>query len=147
MEESTHRLLQIPTGLSGEGAQIGEIAESMVSTWHDIDAALGSIIGKGGVVALYKSSVHVTSAAHPWLADLAGGIPATADLGALKAALTKPGATRASAGADALLLKFRELPPPPLGPGINRAPFGPIWATILSGAPERDTDHEHESKD
>ena len=48
-------------------AEVVSIADAIVSTWREIALALGPIIGRGGVAALYRRSLYLAVREHPWL--------------------------------------------------------------------------------
>ena len=84
-------------------------AEEAVATWRDIGAALGPVIGQGGVAALYGRSLRLCASTHPWLADLHGADRSPMDLAALQSVLARQDAAAAAAGGAAVFLIFREL--------------------------------------
>src|SRR3990167_8216829 len=58
-----------------QGASALQIAAALGSMALELDAALAPIIGPRGVMALWQRSLHLTSAAHPWLsAGQPGGL-------------------------------------------------------------------------
>jgi hypothetical protein len=93
----------------GAGADALAVAEEMVALWQEIDAALRPIIGQGGVVALFRHSVHLTAAVYPWLASDGQGPVAGLDLVALKSSFASQSVAQALAGGDRLLLTFHQL--------------------------------------
>lgn len=52
---------------AAEGADVGQIACSAVSTWCKINDALAPVIGQRGVAALYERSLYLVRAEYPWL--------------------------------------------------------------------------------
>lgn len=50
-----------------QGASIKQVAESALTTWRDIDTHLSPIVGAGGVAALFKRSLYLTSKDYPCL--------------------------------------------------------------------------------
>jgi len=81
-------------------------AAGALAVWRDVDSALSPIIGKRGVAALFRRSLYLTQAAHPWLAQDA---TEPEPFQALHSALTGQTAAVALAAHDALLRHFRTL--------------------------------------
>jgi hypothetical protein len=123
----------------GRDANAAQIADAMVATWQEIDAALTPIIGSRGVAALYKRSLYLTGAAHPWLAVLHGGSQAEIDLAALKSVVAQQGSADAALGGNALLQTFYQLLGSLVGPSLTERLLRSVWADSLSGPPAQDT--------
>ncbi len=47
-----------------------ELAAESVARWRQIDVALTPIIGRRGIVAIYKKALNLTHADFPWLATM-----------------------------------------------------------------------------
>jgi len=120
-------------------ADAAQIAEAVVATWQEMDAALTPIIGQRGVAALYKRSRHLTSSLYPWLTGLHEGARAAIDLAALEAAIARQSSADAAAGGDALLRTFHELLSSLVGPSLTERLLRSAWADSLSGPPAKDT--------
>jgi hypothetical protein len=121
------------------GADAAQIADAIASIWQEIDAALAPIIGKRGVTALYRRSLHLSSADHSWMAGLHEG-PATAiDLTALKSALAQQDSAQAAAGGGVLLHRFHELLITLVGASLTGQLLRPVWANALRRIPSQDT--------
>jgi hypothetical protein len=80
-----------------------------VAAWEEIGTLLAPILGRRGVAALYRRSVHLTLARHPWLASAHEGPPQAAELAALHAALAAQEGPVAAAASAELLANFRAL--------------------------------------
>ena len=50
-----------------------ELAAESVARWRQIDVALTPIIGRRGIVAIYKQALNLTHADFPWLATVSEG--------------------------------------------------------------------------
>lgn len=122
-----------------QGADAAQIAATVVSTWHAIEAALYPIVGYRGVASLYKRSLHLTSPAHPWLAVLQEGFQGTMDLAALQSVLTQQEEADAAAGGGDLLRTFYELLASLVGPSLTDRLLHSIWADPTSGPHAQDT--------
>jgi hypothetical protein len=121
------------------GATATQIADAMVSAWQEIDVALSPLIGKGGVAALYKRTLFLTTPAHPWLAGIHEGTTAAIDLWALKSVIAKQSGVVAAAGGGALLQTFYELLTSLVGPSLTERLLRSVWTNSLSGQPAQDT--------
>jgi hypothetical protein len=85
------------------------IAESAIATWHDIDAALGPVIGQRGVSRLYKRCLNLKRTDYPWLAAVEEAFPGAGEFDALQRALSQQPSAVAAAASAALLQTFYNL--------------------------------------
>ena len=122
-----------------QGADAAQIAATVVSSWHAIEAALYPIVGRRGVAYLYKRSLHLTSPAHPWLAVLQEDFQAAMDLSALQSVLTQRGTADAAAGGGNLLQTFYELLASLVGPSLTDRLLHSIWTDPTSAPHAQDT--------
>lgn len=129
----------IAVALARRAETASQVADTMVSTWQAINVALSPIIGQRGVAMLYKRSLHVTSAAHPWLTGTHEDGPATIDMAALQSVFAQQSSTSAIAGGGALLQTFHELLSSLIGLSLTERLLRPVWAPFLSGPPAQDT--------
>ena len=60
---------------SASDADPTQIAAAVLAIWEEIDDALTPIVGAQGLVALYRRTVHLAAAQHPWLAGRDEGVP------------------------------------------------------------------------
>ena len=109
------------------GADAARIAEVVVSTWQDIDAALGPVIGKGGVAALYGRSLYLSASSHPWLGGLHAGDGSPMDLAALQSILAQQDAAAATAAGLAVLQTFHGLLASLVGPSLTERLLRSVW--------------------
>ena len=119
-------------------ADATQIADAMVSTWLEIDAALRPVIGQGGVAALYKRSLYLTTPAHTcWPA------PTKAFTRRWTSPCCEPLAQQsnatAAAGSRALLHTFNELLTSLVGPSLTERLLRSVWANSFSGSPAQDS--------
>ena len=119
-----------------EGAGAGQVADLVEAAWQQITAALAPVIGQRGVGALYRRSLHLASASHPWLAAAQAG--SEMDLAALRAQLVQRNATEAAAAGAALLLSFHGLVGSLIGPALSGQLLGGVWVKFFSGSPAQD---------
>jgi hypothetical protein len=122
-----------------EGTTSRQIAGAVTSTFQGIDQALTPIIGKRGVAALYKRTVHLAGRTHSWLAVPMDGVPAEMDVAALTGALEGQTAAHAAAAGALLLQTFHELLTTLVGPSLTERLLRPVWAALLSGPSAKDT--------
>ena len=122
----------------GFGLGVVVIAEAIVATWREIDAALTPILGQRGVATLYKRCLYLTSAAHPWLAGTHEGMHATIDLAALHSAFSQQERGTAAGAAGALLHTFDGLLASLVGPSLTERLLRSVWANSLSGPAAQD---------
>lgn len=120
-------------------ANAAQIADAVVATWQDIDAALTPIIGSKGVVALYKRSLYLTGTAHPWLAGTDEGAEGAIGPAALKSVVAQQSNADAALGGNALLQTFYQLLGSLIGPSLTERLLGRAWADSSSGPPAPDT--------
>ena len=95
--------------LAAGGADARKIADAAIAAWTAIDGALAPIVGPRGIAALYRRSVHLAVADHPWLAVAYEGALQPGDFNSLRAALSQQTAQNAAAAHDAMLKTFQDL--------------------------------------
>ena len=122
-----------------ECSDAGRIAESAVSTWRDLDAALSPIIGQRGVVALCKRSLYLTRADFPWLAAVDEGELKPDEFTTLQTALSQQTSANAAAANDALLRTFCDLLSKLIGASLTDRLLRSVWAGSSSDQVTQDT--------
>ena len=110
----------------------------VVAIWQDIDATLRPILGQRGVASLYRRSLHLTTAAHPWFAGMQDATHPALDLAALEATLAAQDKLEAAAGAGDLLQAFHELLASLVGTSLTDQLLSSIWANFSRGDPAQD---------
>jgi len=104
-----------------ESERSERIADEAVSTWQAIDAALSPILGARGVAALYRRSLALTAADHPWLRAVSPeDSPERGDFTALRTVLSRQPSESGAAVRSALLHTFRELLTKLIGESLTR---------------------------
>lgn len=140
MEKLASNRIAVRLGdLAGNGADVAEIIDNIVSTWQRIDAALSPIIGQTGVAALYKRSAYLSTESHPWLRGTHEGVRTVVDLAALKAALAQQSSADAAAAGGAVLEVFYELLAGLVGPALTEQLLHSVWSNSFSVPPPRRT--------
>lgn len=124
---------------ASEGASASQVAEIVVSAWQDINAALAPVIGQRGVAALYKRSIHLTIAGHPWMEACNDSAPDAMALSVLRTVLARQAGCEAAAGGAALLAALRELVGTLIGPKLTEQLLASAWATLFSGTSAQDS--------
>jgi len=113
---------------AGGAPDAGAVAEATLSVWHQVAGRLAPVIGTGGVDALFRRSLHLTSANFPWLAisDDAGNNAAL--LASFKARLASRETDTAVEAGHALLVIFTELLASLIGESLTERLLRPVWA-------------------
>ena len=132
--EAIRRTLEARAGGAPDAAAV---AEATIDTWHQVADRLAPVIGMQGVNVLLSRSLHLTSAAFPWLVNPGDRGSNAAQLATLEARLAgcKPEAS-AEAGC-ALLVTFTELLTTLIGEPLAGRLLSPVWEP-QSSAPERE---------
>jgi hypothetical protein len=124
----------VSNATSGEaGADARAIAARAVAAWTGIDKALSPIVGRQGVAALYKRSLHLTAAAYPWLATASEGACEPGDFSALQSAIEQQAVAQASAAQNSALDKFREMLTNLIGESLTERLLQPVWIHFANG--------------
>lgn len=123
----------------GRDANATQIADAVVATWQDIDTALAPILGSRGVAALYKRSLHLCGATHPWLAALHEGVRTSVDLAPLRSLCARQGGADAVNAANDLFRTFYQLLSSLIGPSLTERLLRSVWSDSSGGPPAQDT--------
>ncbi|MET1078424.1 MAG: hypothetical protein ABWY06_10445 [Pseudomonas sp.] len=111
----------------------------MAGILQEIEAALSPIIGPGGVVALYKRSLHLAGASHPWLVDSLKQSAVGLDLASLETAFAAQSAASAAVAGAALLQTFHQLLVSLIGPSLTERLLRGVWENSSNGPFAQDT--------
>ena len=123
-----------------EGVSADVIADAACELWHGIDVSLSPIIGRQGVAALLKRSLHLTRTAYPALAAAASADIRPGDFRALRAVLAGQARAEAAALNAALLGTFYDLLSSLIGATLTERLLDPVWASPSSDAPAQDSE-------
>jgi hypothetical protein len=123
----------------GCDADPAQIAAAVLVIWEEIDDALTPILGPLGLVALYRRTVHLSAAQHPWLAGRDEGLLTDTDPAALKSVLARRSSAEAAAGGSAFLNTFHELLASLIGPSLTARLLRSVWEHPSSGPAAQDT--------
>jgi hypothetical protein len=113
-------------------------AETAVAEWEEIGARLAPVLGRRGVAALYRRSVHVTLARHPWLAPAYEASTQDGELAVLHATLAAHDGALAAAASAELLANFRALLITLIGEGLAARLLAPPEGTSPATDPSKE---------
>jgi hypothetical protein len=122
----------------GNDADPALIAAAVLAIWDEIDDALTPVIGPLGLVALYRRTVRLAAAQHPWLAGRDEGVLTDTDPAVLKSVLARRNSAEAAAGGNAFLNTFHELLASLIGPSLTARLLRSVWDNPSSGATAQD---------
>jgi hypothetical protein len=120
------------------GAEVRAIAARAVAAWTGIDAALSPVVGRRGVEALYKRSLHLTAVEYPWLASVAQDAVEPGDYSALEQAIGQQPVAQGAAAHAAALKKFREMLANLIGESLTERLLQPVWTQVADGFDAQD---------
>ena len=121
------------------GATSADLAQTTTEIWRGIDVALSPIIGRRGVGALFRRSVHVAMQRHDWLAQLYTDTLEFPDLASLASTLEQQPADKAASGGGALIDTFHMLLIGLIGASLTERLFRAVWAIVSANHPPQDT--------
>jgi hypothetical protein len=123
-------------------ADARQIADAIGAAWRELDQALSPVLGRRGVAALYKRSLHLNTNSYPWLAQVHGGAHAhlAIDGEPLQAVLAERSEAEAAEAGTALIHTFTELLMSLIGASLGERLLGPVWnLPSTGGTPAQDT--------
>ncbi len=120
-------------------ADTSQIADAVVATWREIDAALVPIIGSRGLAALYKRSIHCSAQAHPWLRIEHDAALAVVDFTELIPLLRQQDSITAMAGAAMLFSTFHQLLSSVVGSALTERLMRPVWIDAPGDPAQKDS--------
>ena len=133
---------RIPTSLASRingRADAAQIADEIVTMCQEINDALSPIIGRRGVDALHKRSLHLAALAYPWLAMARDGAQEFMDPAKLKSTLAAQSSADAAAGGGALLQTFQDVLASLVGPSLTERLLHPVWNNSSGSPPAQDS--------
>jgi hypothetical protein len=123
----------------GHDADAAQIADAVVELWTQIGDALGPIIGRGGVDALFQRCLHRTAEEYPWARELLGGGERNPiDAPTLKAVFARQTPAEAAAGGGALFHQFHALLASLIGSALTERLLHEVHARLLGEGPSQD---------
>jgi hypothetical protein len=122
------------------GAQptAAQIAAAVFIVWEEFDDVLTPIIGTLGVVALYRRSLHLTRAAHPWMAAAPRSAQPALPPAALRSLLAAQDSAVAATAGSTFLQSFHAVLASVVGASLTERLLRSVWADPSSGAPAKD---------
>jgi hypothetical protein len=121
-----------------EDADSRQIAAAISALWADIETALQPIVGRRGVAALFKRTLHLAATRYHWLAPLKSGSDDAADLDQLSALFAAQPPALASEAGSALFEIFRDLLVTLIGAPLSERLLQTAWSNSSSAAPAQD---------
>jgi hypothetical protein len=122
-----------------EDANSRQIADAIGAMWADIESALQPVLGRRGVVALFKRTLHLTATRYPWLAALKpGGADSAADLAELTELFAEQSPATVTEAGCALFAIFRDLLTTLIGDRLSERLLQAAWSTSSRAAPAQD---------
>ena len=124
---------------AGIDASAKQIGDAVVGVCRELDSALTPVLGRRGGGALYKRSLHLVAAVHPWLPSVAEDLHTAMDLEPLHHAMARQtSADAVAAGAD-LLQTFHDLLSGLVGASLTERLLRSVGSPFSSGPPGQDT--------
>jgi len=123
----------------GNSANAAHIADAIVTTLQEMDAALTPIIGQRGVAALYRRSLYLCASTHPRLVGTHESVQAAMDLTEFKSILVQQTSAEIRLFGEELLKTFYELLTTLVGPSLTARLLRSVLENSLSGPPAQDT--------
>jgi len=139
MQADARRLPAKFETLAAQGADAEMVAAAALADWHKVETQLSPIIGKVGMSALFKRSIHLGSGSFPWLsAAFDNGGPDAAALTALHDLLLKQSAVDAAAANAVVLQTFSDLLYSLIGGALTARIMEPAARARPGGPPSQD---------
>jgi hypothetical protein len=121
-----------------KGGDSRQIAAATSALWTDIETALQPIVGRRGVGALFKRTLHLTAARHPWLAPLKSDADEPVDLARLTTLIAAQPQSLAREAGNALFQTFSELLATLIGAPLSERLLQTAWSNFSSATPAQD---------
>jgi hypothetical protein len=139
----------MPTGEQRIGAALAHLVESKAdpssiadagcSIWQRITIKLSPIVGRLGVAALYKRSLHLTRTNHPALSAVQDDFGELGDFESLREALSSQSSASAAAANTALLVTFYDLLSSLIGGSLTERLLESVFDKPSTNDPVQDT--------
>lgn len=127
-DSTSRRQVQAPLAWRiSDDSTAAEIAAACGALWLELHAALSPIIGPRGVSALGQRSLHLVSAAHPWLPSRQPGRPDHLDAAWFVSLLAQRSSGDAAAAGNGFLQTFRELLSSLIGASLTERLLRTVW--------------------
>jgi hypothetical protein len=136
--EEDHRLVACLKYRINGSAEIGIIADAIISMFADMNTALVPIIGGNGVSALYRRSLLLCTAKHPALAQPYESLVVAIDLPHFRSVLVDQTPLDALGFAETLLHTTYELLATLIGPSLCARLLYAVWEQPLSAPPAQE---------
>jgi hypothetical protein len=136
MESEASGIDSILAQLAADDAQAGSALS--VAIWQRISGALSPVIGAGGVIALYRRSLHLSRAAYPWLTTAPDDRSMAGELAALLALLQQQSREDAIAAGRSMLRTFNDLLISLIGRSLTEHLLASVWDNAARGSAAQD---------
>jgi hypothetical protein len=137
-QESSRFTAALTQRVAGD-ANARQIADAIGAMWADIEVALQPVLGRRGVAALYKRTLHLTATRHPWLAALkAGDADSAVDLIELTELLAQQSPAAVAEAGCTLFTLFRDVLTTLIGDRLSERLLQAAWSTSSRAAPAQD---------
>jgi hypothetical protein len=134
-DDGSEKIAEALIGLLAGHADATRVAGVVVRTWIDIESALSPVLGKRGVAALYKRSLHLSGPGHGCLAALEETSTSAIDFEMLQQAFVVQSNVEATSAAAAMLKAFCKLLVSLVGPALTRRLLSPLLTSLQAGHP------------
>jgi len=124
---------------AGHSPNSAQVAKAIIATLQDMDIALSPIIGRKGVVALYRRSLHLCESAYPDLIGALDSTPEHVDFSRLESLLQQQTPNDALCLGNHLLETLYQLLSTLIGVSLTERLLGAVFEAPLSALPAQDT--------
>jgi len=126
------------TDYAKHGHNVEQILDVIVLAWKAVDQAMRSVIGKGGVDALFYRSIEATAVTYPWIGTALRDAHSAMDLETLRIVLLTQEPIHFAAASDALLLQFHHLLANLIGLSLTERLLRPVLDPLLESLATKD---------
>jgi hypothetical protein len=135
IRDGSEKIAEALIGLLEGHADAARVAGVVVRTWIDIESALSPVLGKRGVAALYKRSLHLSGPSHDWLSDIEEASTSAIDFEMLQKTFVAQSNVEAISAAAAMLKAFCELLVSLVGTALTERLLSPLLTSFQAGHP------------
>ena len=114
-----------------------QIADASVALWYDIAAAMQSVFGKQGFVAIYNRGAALAAQKHPWLGASRADDGYAAAFDKLRSMIAEQSDANAASGSSQLLQSFDGLLAGLVGGVLCEQLLAPVRANALHPLDQR----------
>ncbi|WP_018607430.1 hypothetical protein [Uliginosibacterium gangwonense] len=122
-----------------ECANVGQVVDMAMSTWHALNNVLSPVIGQRGFFELYKRSLYVNRILYPWLLAVYEDAKRPDDFTGLRDVLLQRTMQDATESNDKLMQTFYDILGKLIGEPLAERLLRSLWEKPSSGHPAQDT--------